>query len=222
MVTIAHITENIVSRKPFLQEALAKGIINYGALADEILPVVESVLKKKVKHSAVMMALRRYADKLNKSFIAQLKIKGKAQIIIKSGIFELTVVKNQQNYNLLKKIQNLISPEKGDLLNLTQGNTEITIISNIKYYEKILKLFKPKDIVHKKTGISALTIFFSKDFILTPGFYYLILRELAWENINVFEMVSTSTELTLLLNNSDVGNAFNIINEIINDRANDK
>ena len=36
MVSVTHIVEKQLNSKPFLQEALAKGIINYAALAEQL------------------------------------------------------------------------------------------------------------------------------------------------------------------------------------------
>jgi len=48
MVTVAHLVEKIIAQKPFLQEALSKGIVNNAALAEELLPEIEKELKKRV------------------------------------------------------------------------------------------------------------------------------------------------------------------------------
>ena len=80
MVTIAKIVENIINEKPFLQEALSHGIINNAALAYNLIPEIEKELKKKVKFSAVNMAIRRLSEKLEKSFIKTVKF-DKAQAL---------------------------------------------------------------------------------------------------------------------------------------------
>ncbi len=49
MVTIARIVEKHIEERPFVQEALSRGIINNAALAEELIPIVEKELKKKMK-----------------------------------------------------------------------------------------------------------------------------------------------------------------------------
>ena len=44
MVTISHLAEKLISEKPFLQDALYRGIINYRALADDLVPKIEKEL----------------------------------------------------------------------------------------------------------------------------------------------------------------------------------
>jgi hypothetical protein len=62
MVTISHLINKIVSSRPILHDAIEQGIISYGNLAEQLTPEIEEELNKKVKHSAVVMALRRYAE----------------------------------------------------------------------------------------------------------------------------------------------------------------
>ena len=73
MVTIAHLIEKVIEEKPFLQEALSRGIINNAALAEELKPLIEKEMKKKVKFSAVNMAIRRLSEKLKGTFIQKAK-----------------------------------------------------------------------------------------------------------------------------------------------------
>ena len=64
MKTIASCVENIVLEQPFLEEAISKEIINYSALAIVLQDDVSEQLGRPVKTGAIMMALRRYKDKL--------------------------------------------------------------------------------------------------------------------------------------------------------------
>ena len=60
MRTIAACVQEVLMTQPFLEEALSRGIINYSALAEELVDPISDMLKKPVKSGAVMMALRRY------------------------------------------------------------------------------------------------------------------------------------------------------------------
>ena len=60
MKTIAQSINTIISRKPFLAELLAEGIINISSLARKIKPELEDLLRKPVQNGAVVMALNRF------------------------------------------------------------------------------------------------------------------------------------------------------------------
>ena len=65
MVTVSHIVKKIVSEQAFVEEGLANGIISVGNLAEQIQPKIERELNKKIKIPAIVMALRRYSDKIS-------------------------------------------------------------------------------------------------------------------------------------------------------------
>ena len=70
------------------------------------------------------------------------------------------------------------------------GNNEVSIAINEKHKDKIIKFLKGERILQKEFNLVALTIIFSKDFIHTPGIIFQVVRKLAWENINIFEIIS--------------------------------
>src|SRR5690606_31147328 len=49
MVTVSQVVRKLVRDKPFLQEALSRGIINHASLAESFIPVIEKELGKSVK-----------------------------------------------------------------------------------------------------------------------------------------------------------------------------
>lgn len=216
MVTIAHLVEKRIEERPFLQEALRREIINYGALAEELLPEIQKELKKRVKLAAVMMALRRLAEKIESRFEKKLKLDKDLDLTIKSNLASLTVVKNLETINSIKKIYKLVDLGE-DMLTVTQGNKEITIIAHKKYLPKIKEIFEEnkKDIKSMETNLASLSIYIPKAATDIPGFYFLILRALAWDNINIVEAVSTFTELTLIMYEEDVTRGYNCLRKLM-------
>jgi len=43
------------------------------------------------------------------------------------------------------------------------------------------------------------------------GVYYYILKQLAWEGINIVQVVSTSNEFTIVVNQAEIDIAFKIL-----------
>ena len=54
MITIAEIAEEIIRKSPFLEEALADGLINVSSLARMIKPDIEKKLQKPIKEGAII------------------------------------------------------------------------------------------------------------------------------------------------------------------------
>jgi aspartokinase len=215
MVTISHLVEKIVSEKPFLEEELAKGVINYAALAKILKPQIEKDLKKNIKDSAIMMALRRLAEKLE-SQSKKTKIRFKeTDINIRSGLFEITIAKSSNSIGKITKIYSLLNLDKGDFLTITQGLHEFTIISNEKYSTKIRKILDGEKISITINKLASLTIKIPIESIEQVGLFYLLTKTLNWENINIVEIVSTSTEMTFILKEDDVPKAYSAVNTLI-------
>lgn len=129
---------------------------------------------------------------------------------------EFNIVKSQ---NLLAKIKNLytiVDFEKGDTLNIIVGNNEITIIINEKHMKKVTDFLKEEKTINKESDLVALAISFtSKDFFDTPGVIFTAVRKLAWENVNIYEIVSTMTELTFILSKKDSMKAYNVLQGLV-------
>jgi len=216
MVTVSHLVENIVEQKPFLEEALARGIINYAALAETLTPQIEKELKKKVKYSAVMMALRRLAEKLEKETIKSLQIRFKeTDLTIKSDLFEITVLKSATVINNLRKLYDLVDFSKGDFLTVTSGVYEVTIISNKKHKSRIQTTFESEKVSKIIEHLSSITLKIPLEAVQTVGFFYVVTKALNWENINIVEIVSTLTELTFIIKEDDVAKAFTSLKRLV-------
>lgn len=216
MVTVSHIVKKIVSEEAFVEEGLAKGIISIAGMAEHIQPKIEQELGKKVKLPAVVMALRRHAEEISKHRKKISKFNYAGQIIIKTGICDLNFVKSPSLMNKLRSIHGLVSFEKGDTLNVILGNNEVSIIINEKYMEKLIRFLPGEKMLNKEQGLVALTIIFSADdFTHTPGVIFNAVRKLAWESINIYEIVSTMTELTFILSKKDSMKAYNVLQELV-------
>lgn len=218
MVTIARTVEKIVERKPFLQEALVRGVINVAALAEEILPEVEAEMKEKVKFGAVMMAIRRLSEKLNQSFIKTAKFDICSDISVKSDLYEITLRKLPSIQAKISKLYEKINSEN-DFLTVTQGINEITLITNRRNKPKIRSLFESKEIKSEVEDIASVTINIPVEAIQTIGLFYIATRALNWENINIIEIVSTFTELTFIIKEDDAPRAFATLKQLIREQS---
>ncbi|MFC1769382.1 hypothetical protein ACFLZX_06495 [Nanoarchaeota archaeon] len=215
MVTISHIVKKIIQSRPFLEEALGNKIVSYGNLAEEITPMIEEELGKKVKHAAVAMSLRRYGDEIDKKNMSASKFPGSSELIMKTSLLDVTVRRTPSLLTKLKSLYNLVDFEKGDTLNIILGNYEVSIVVSEKYKDKLLDILKGEKILSKEEGLVSLTITFSKDFLHTPGVIFTVIKRLAWENINIFEVVSTLTELTLILTKKDSFKAYHSLQNLL-------
>ena len=216
MPTVSHIVKKIVSEQPFVEEALGNGIISIANLAENMMPRVEKEFGSKVKQAAVVMAIRRYAEEIAGHRKKTKSFNYAGEIIMKSNICDFTVIKSNTLLAKLKNIHNLVNFERGDTLNVIVGNNQVSVIINEKYMKKLEKFLSGEKILNKENGLVSLTIIFtSDDFLHTPGIIFDIVRKLAWEGINIYEIVSTMTELSFILSKDDSMKAYEVLQEIV-------
>jgi aspartokinase len=214
MVTISHIVQKIISDRIFLQEPLSRGIISYGSLAEQLQPEIEEELRKKVKTHAIVMALRRHAETLKKNH-KEVNFDFSSEIILKTDICDLAVLRSSTLLTKLKNLYNIVDYEKGDILNIIHGRHEVSVVTNERYLKKTQELLKGEKIINTEKSLVSLTLTFSSDFLHTPGVIYNIVRAFAWENINIFEIVSTYTELTFILNKEDSIQGYKVLEQLV-------
>lgn len=219
MVTVAHLVEKIIEQKPFLQEALSKGIVNNAALAEELKPQIEKELKKKIKFSAVNMAVRRLSEKLEKSFVVQAKFDKDCDLTIKSNLIEITVYKMENVQKYISKLYDVVDSKKGDLLTITQGIHEIMIITNRKHEKNVKKIFPERFIKKVIKKLSSITVNIPESSVETVGLFYIVTRALNWENINIVDIVSTYTEMTFIVKEDDTARSFEALKKLVGENC---
>lgn len=215
MASIAKIVEDIVMEQPFLADALQRGIVNYGAVADELMERVQRETKEKVNHAAVMMALRRLAEKLEQRDVKAPRFNEESDVTIRSNLFELTVANTKRAFDAINDFRTAVAYERGEIFTVTHGLNELTVISNRKHLSKLKESLKREQVKNVTEELSLLTVRLPSEAIKTPGYFYSLVKALAWENINIIEIVSTLTEMTFALHDKDVPRAYTLVKDII-------
>ncbi|MBU0628793.1 MAG: hypothetical protein KKC75_06390 [Nanoarchaeota archaeon] len=217
MATVSHIVGKIISSRPILHEAIEQDIISFGNLAEKLMPEIETELGKEVKHSAVVMALRRYAETIQKNTVKP-KFDYNSEIIMKTSLCDISVRKSPGLFSKLKKIYSIVNYEKGDALNIIHGNYEVSIVSNMRYIEKIKAELKGEKILNTEKDLVSLSLSFSGDFLHTPGIISTAARKLNWENVNIYELVSTLTELTFIVSKKDSTKGYDVLQRLVSEK----
>lgn len=212
MITISEIIKNIVKNKPLIEEELTLNLINLSALARLIKPQIESKLLKPVTINAIVMALKRYSDKLPKPIAKQSDVIKKINdISIRSNLTEYTFLNSHSILRNQKILLDRIIDLRDRFFTFTHGLFEVTLIVNSCIEKNIEKIFKKEKLISKLNNLSALIIHLPKETVHTPGIFYLLLKQLAWENINIIEEVSTYTEFIIILDKNNIDRAFSIL-----------
>jgi aspartokinase len=94
---------------------------------------------------------------------------------------------------------------------ITQGVHETTTIVNSSLKKRLEEIFRGETLVKKIDDLAAITIRLTGEMVYLPGVHYNILKQLAWHNINVIEVVSTYTEFNIILQKKEVDTSFSIL-----------
>ncbi len=215
MESVSNSVKRIIDRTPFLYEMLIQGILSYSNYAASIQGTVEELHGKTVKTSAIVMAIRRYAEELRKKDTEQKSYDIQYEIMMKTNIYSINLVRSETVMSTLGKLYNTISPASGDFLNVTLGSHEISLSISEKHLESITSLIEGETVLHQMGDLVALSLVFSGDFMSTPGIVYEAVRKLAWEEINVNEIISTMNELTFVIRREDSMASFAVLQSFL-------
>ncbi len=215
MESISSCVKHIIDRTPFLYEMLIQGILSYSNYAQSIQSNVEELYGKPVKTAAIVMAIRRYGEELRKREMEQKSYNLKHEIVMKTNIFSVNLVLSDSVMVKLGALYNKVKPTSSDFLNVTVGSHEVSISISEKNISLLDRFFREEKVLHKMGDLVALSLVFSGDFMSTPGIVYEAVRKLAWEEINVNEIVSTMNELTFVISREDSMAAFSVLQSFL-------
>lgn len=215
MISVKDALNEIIQNYPFIEEGLSKGIINYSAFAREIRPLIEKRLYKGVKEGAIAMALKRISKSLSKDQSAG-KLLNLTDLTVRSNLTEFTFLNSESLADKQSGLFNKLAAHKDIFCAVSQGIRETTFIANAAAAVVIEKSFSDETKVAKINQLSSITIHLPKETVETPGIYYQILKTLAWEKINVIEVISTYTELTIVFSDKDIDKAFSVLKGLTN------
>lgn len=213
MISISDALNEIISSQPFIEEGLSRGIINYSAFAREIRPEIEKKLYKSVKEGAIVMALKRISERLIKDKHTKNKL-NLTNLTVRSNLTELTFSNSESLIDKQRELFSQLSKEKDVFCAVSQGIRETTFISDSKAKSVIEKIFQTQIMLSVIKNVSSITIHLPKEAVDTPGVYYQILKMLAWEKINVVEVISTYSELTIIFEDKNVDKAFSALKKL--------
>lgn len=216
MKTIASCVQEIIASSPFLEEGLSREIINFSALAKDLNEPISKMLRKPVKDGAIMMALRRYQQPLNLENSKRLKevFQQLGDITVRSNLTDFTFQNSKTLIQSHSQILEKISANHQIFYAFTRGMFESNIIISTSEKESILKAFKNETQIGLQDKLSAISIYLPNGNSKIVGLYYQIFKRLAWENITLYEVVSTTNEFTIVVEDYLVDKAFSVIKHL--------
>lgn len=210
MIKISEIVEEIVRQKPFLEQSISEGLINATALARQIQPQIEHRLGKPVQTGAIVMAIKRMP--LHPSIHLQKNITA-----LRANLHDFTIRSRLAIFSyrnaptLMAKQARLAQQARADediFYTFSRGLQESTLVISQHMQPTVEHIFEGEKLKWHGTQMSAITIKLKAENTTTPGLYYHILKLIAWHNINLSEVISTTNEFTLIMKQNYINDAF--------------
>ena len=213
MRTIQEAVTVIINKTPFIEEALYDKLINVSSLARIIKPEVETMLNKEIKDGAIMMAINRLSPSSvlkTRRNIKKIALSS-GDFIMRSDLCDYTFKNTPTLVQRISKLLNDIGNDNNNFLTISQGVFETNIVVSKKLKERIDEVFKDEIALWSITNLASITIKLPKSNIEQSGIYYFILKQLAWADISVQEVISTTHEITIVVKETDIKQTFSIL-----------
>ena len=217
MKTVASAVEQYIKSKPFLQTALSQGIINLTSLARVIRKDIQSEsTTREVRNGAIVMALKRLSvDMEFRSTHRIVKVlKNIGDIIVRSNLTDYTFLTSETFMNAQAQLLNKIKNNRDIFYATTRGVNEANIIVSNSMESIVENIFKKERILHKFTDLGAISVKLPEENVSVSGIYYFIFQRLAWEGVNMNEVISTANEFTIVIPENHIDIAFKVIKDL--------
>lgn len=216
MRTVSNCVEDILISQPYLEEALSRNIINFSALAIELTKPISEMLKKEVKPGAITMALRRYNPPVTLSNTVKMKrmLQNLGDITVRSNLTDFTVKNSNTLIHNHAKVLEKIDDESKLFYTFTRGIHESNMIISSSLKDYITTHLKSETFLAVQDNLTAITINLPQDNSKIAGLYYHFFKRLAWEGVVLYEVISTTNEFTILVEDEYVDKAFTAIKRV--------
>ncbi|MBS3168026.1 hypothetical protein J4216_02810 [Candidatus Woesearchaeota archaeon] len=218
MVTTQNLVKEELQKNILFLDLIQQDLVNINALALKLHPIIETSLNKKIKVSAVSMAIRRVSENFSRNKIFDWKFPTNLEVSTRSEIYEVAIKRDSDLSELLIKIRSKLGNQIGTFLSVVDANYETVLLTN-QYNKSALKtILKNKKITSEKDNLGYVTINFEGYTKDVPGIYYQITRALALRNISIQSMHTLGSEVILLFKNGILIKAYETIKSLIDNK----
>ncbi len=199
-----------------MREAMTEDLINISALARKIKPEIEKATNKEIKEGAIVMAIKRMSPGIYHKVDLKINnvIGGIGDFLVRSDLIDFTIENSETIQKSQANLIQFLQEDKDCFFTLCKGITETTYVMNAKYIDESRRFFANETIKAQNLNLSSITVKLPTTNIETYGVYYYILKHLAWEGINIVQVVSTANEFTAIVHSNDIDDAFKILMQL--------
>ena len=210
--SISKTVQSLIDEDLSLQDALQRDYGNYSAIARMLMPKIKETVNSDVNLESVITSVKR--AKANYTILQGkiTKVVAGSGLNIRTDMAKVSVEKTKKN---LEKIRKTLATFEGDFLQVIEGNTIITLISDLNSFNKISSIFTKKDVIDQKQSLATIIIRSPDEITSTPGSVQAFYNAVSRRHINIEETMSCYTETIIVLAMENVSKAFAALTDLI-------
>lgn len=208
MIKVSDVVLDSIKQDPAAYEAIQRGFLNFSAYASQIHSKVERQALKPVQLGTIVVALSRLSKQSETIPPTAIEVHINT-LNISSPLRDISFEKSLQ---LQKSLSRFLSETRPDsrFIAITSGISEITIICAEEYADSVLQV-SPQPPKAMMSNLAAITVSFSDSYLSIPNTIYSLLAPLAAQSINIVEIVSTYTELSIVIAQDELDTAISCL-----------
>jgi len=198
----------IIKGNAFLEFGVHHQLFNNAQLARYLQPFVAARTHTDTTESAIAMALSRLASSLveNTPEPADFQFKN---VNVTAGLCTASFTRTMSVHRSVNRLQAEMY-KKEAFCSVSEGMKEVTVIVENRFEERLLTLVGEQP-VYQHTNLASVEIYFGNDYTETPGMLYMLLQRAALQNLNLIEITSTCSGLTMFIAEEDTRKLFDTL-----------
>ena len=212
--SISKTVQNLIDEDLSLQDAMQRDYANYSAIARMLMSKIKETAGNEVNVESVITAVKR--SKVNYTILQGkiTKVVAGSGLNIRTDMAKVSVEKTKEN---LEKVRKMLATFSAEFLQVLEGNSVITLISDLDSFNKISSIFAKKDVIDQKKSLATIIIRSPDEITSTPGCVQAFYNAVSRRHINIEETMSCYTETIIVLAMEDVSKAFTALTDLISE-----
>jgi aspartokinase len=203
MIKVSDSVKNILLSDDVALESVRMDFMNYSKYARIIQKEVEEETMKLVDEKTIVITLSRIAYEIQKQEKNREKVK-LLNLSVHSNLVDLSYNKTPDVMGEINRIYSKIPNSIESFFTITQGISEVNIIGDCLIVEECKnELIHIKPLFYMK-DLAGITGKFSVNYLNIPNVLHEIGKYLAIKNINIIEVVSTTSEINYIIEKKDL------------------
>ena len=210
--SLAEKTRSYIDAHPSIKDCVSKGLVSYSSLARLIMRDLGIE-----NEEALMIACRRYADKLSVTSDHEkdvLRILRDSRLEMRTKI---CIVTAKNEWTVLHKMDNLFKDlwNEKSIMQVVQSASAVTIIADRMLKDRIMDTVGRFNVIKIRENLVEIAVKSPERIVDTSGVIAYLITNLSDAGINIEETVSCHTDTIFIVRETDMIDAYSVLTRCI-------